>query len=81
MKTNLGSLISDVFFQGPTHCLPYINSSPPSDAYMLASVNRIRIGSDKGLLPIQRQAIILTKAGLSMRPLGTNFIEILIKVQ
>ena len=33
-----------------------IKSSPPSAAYM--SVNRVSIGSDNGLLPIQRQAII-----------------------
>ena len=34
-----------------------INSSPPSDAYMHQE-NRGSIGSDNGLLPIQRQAII-----------------------
>ena len=37
------------------------------------------IGSDNGLSPGRRQAIILTKAGiLLIRPLGTNFSEILI---
>ena len=45
-----------------------------------ASVNRISIGSDHGLSPIRRQAIIYTNAGLlSIRPLSTNFNEILIK--
>ena len=40
------------------------------------------IGSDNGLSPIQRQAIIWTNAGLlSIRPLRTNFSEILIKIQ
>ena len=39
------------------HCLrKVINSSPPSVAY--ASVNRVSIGSDNGLSPIRRQAII-----------------------
>ena len=31
---------------------------------MHASVNRVSIGSDNGLSPIRRQAIILTNAGL-----------------
>ena len=39
------------------------------------------IGSDNGLSPGRRQAIILTNAGiLLMRPLGTNFSGILIKI-
>ena len=39
------------------------------------------IGSDNGLSAGQRQAIIWTKAGiLLIRPLGTNFNEILIKI-
>ena len=39
------------------------------------------IGSDKGLLPGRRQAIIWTNGGiLLIRPLGTNFIEILSKI-
>ena len=39
------------------------------------------IGSDNGLLPDRRQAIIWTNAGiLLMGPLGTNFSEILIKI-
>ena len=38
------------------------------------------IGSDKGLSPEQRQAIIWTNAGiLSIRHLRTNFSQILIK--
>ena len=36
--------------------ITYINSSPPSAAYM--SVDRVSIGSDNGLSPIQHQAII-----------------------
>ena len=45
-------------------------------------MNRANIGSDNGLSPILRQAIISTKAGLlSIGPLGTNFSEILIKIQ
>ena len=39
------------------------------------------IGSDKGLLPHRRQAIIWTNAGiLLIRPLETNFSEILIEI-
>ena len=41
----------------------------------------ITIGSDNGLLPGRRQAIIWTNAGiLLIGPLGTNFSEILIEV-
>ena len=40
------------------------------------------IGSDNGLSPGRRQAIILTNHGiLLIGPLGTNFSEILIKIQ
>ena len=41
------------------------------------------IGSDNGLSPGQRQAIVWTNAGIlliSSGPLGTNFSEILIKI-
>ena len=39
------------------------------------------IGSDNGLSPCRRQAIIWTNAGiLLIRPLGTNFTEILIEI-
>ena len=39
------------------------------------------IGSDNGLSPGQRQAIIRTNAGiLLIRPLGTNFSEFLVKI-
>ena len=40
------------------------------------------IGSDNGLWPGQRQAIIWTNAGILLTgPLGTNFSEILIEIQ
>ena len=40
------------------------------------------IGSDNGLLPGQRQAIVWTSAGiLFIGPLGTNFSEMLIRIQ
>ena len=40
------------------------------------------IGSNNGLSPDQRQAIILTNDGIFLiGPLGTNFSEILIEVQ
>ena len=45
-------------------------------------INRVRIGSDNGLSPLWHQAIIQTNAGLlSIGLLGTNFSEILIKIQ
>ena len=50
--------------------------------HIYASVNRISIVPDNGLLPIRRQAIMSTSAGLlSIGPLGTNFSEILIKIK
>ena len=57
-----------------------IYSSSLSATYM--SVNWVSIGSDNGLSPIWRQAIILINARLlSIRPLGTNFSQIFIKIQ
>ena len=45
------------------------------------TVNWIGIGSDNGLSPIRRQAIIWTNAGmLLMGPLDTHFSEILIQM-
>ena len=39
------------------------------------------VGSDNGLSPGRRQAIIWTNAGILLfGPLGSNFIEILIKI-
>ena len=58
-----------------------VNSLRPSDAYICVSKLTI-IGSDNGLSPDRRQAIIWTNAGLSLLigPLGTNFSEILIEI-
>ena len=56
-------------------------NSTPLVPHIYASVNWISIGSDNGLSPIRRQAIIQTNArSLSIGLLGTNFIEILIKI-
>ena len=55
-----------------------LNSATPSAAYM--SVNRVSIGSDNGLSPIQHLAINWTNT-CPIGPLGTNFSEILIKIQ
>ena len=50
---------------------PCVTHLPQNHIY--ASVNRVSIGSDNGLLPIRRQAIIQTNTGfLSIKPLGTN---------
>ena len=49
---------------------------------MYASLNWIIIGSDNGLSPVRRQAIIWTNGGiLLIGPLGTNFSVILIGIQ
>ena len=46
------------------------------------SVNWVSIVSDNGLSPIRHQAITLTNDGLLLiKPLGTNFNEILSKIQ
>ena len=56
------------------------NSLRSSDAYIYVG-NLTIIGSDNGLSPGRRQAIIWTNAGISsIGPLGTNFSEILIKI-
>ena len=58
-----------------------VNSLRPSDAYICVAYLTI-IGSDNGLSPSRRQAIIGTNAGiLLIRSLGTNFSEILIEIQ
>ena len=56
-----------------------VNPLRPRDAYIC--INKINIiGSDNGLAPGRRQAIIWNNAGiLLVGPLGTNFTEILIE--
>ena len=64
----------------PFYFLTWINSTPPSAAYM--SANWISFGSDNGLAPKRRQAITWTNADLlSIGPKGTNFSEIWIEIQ
>ena len=54
----------------------------PLVPHIYASVNRVSIVSDNGLLPIRHQAILWTNAGvLSIGPIRTNFSEILIKIK
>ena len=49
---------------------------------MCQSVSRVSIGSDNGLSPIRRQAIIWTNTGLlAIGTLRTNFSEIVVKIQ
>ena len=49
---------------------------------MFASANRVSIGSDNGLSPILRQAIIWASTRLLLiESLGTNFSEIWVKIQ
>ena len=50
--------------------------------HIYASLKWVSIGSDNGLSPNRRQAIARTNADLLLiGPLGTNFSEILIKIQ
>ena len=41
-------------------CWRKVNSSPPSAAYMCQWIGHTGIGSDNGLSPIRREAIIYT---------------------
>ena len=65
----------------PMCCTKFrFNSLRPSDAYMRSKLTII--GSDNGLSPARRQAIIWTNAGiLLIGSLGTNFSEISIGIQ
>ena len=57
-----------------------LNSLRPSEHICVGKLTII--GSDNGLSPERRQAIIWTNAGiLLIGPLGTNFSEILIEIQ
>ena len=59
----------------------WFNSSPPSAAYIYASLNWAIIGSDNGLSPGRHQATIWTNAGiLLIGPLGTKFSGILFDI-
>ena len=62
-----------IFIQAYIYIYIYINS-PPCGIY--ASANRVSIGSDNGLSPIRRQAIIWTSAELLLiGHLGTNLMK------
>ena len=80
----------------PISCTPYLNQQSPKTFYPCKSRfalthwgrvthicvgNLTIIGSDNGLSPDRRQAIIWTNAGiLLIGPLGTNFSEILAEI-
>ena len=75
-----GPSVSASMCQHHIHVIHHTFNSPWCRTYV--SVNWISIGSDNGLAPNRRQAIIWTNAGLlSIGPFGTNFSEILIKIQ
>ena len=61
----------------------YVNPSLPNVTYMCQwTLWELRTSSGNGLSPVWRQAITWTNADLlSIRPLGTNFSEIWIKIQ
>ena len=75
---NIGSI--DLFSDGPTSVFMVFNSMRPSDACMRRYLSII--GSDNGLSPGRRQAIIWNSVGiLLIGPLRTtNFSEILIGI-
>ena len=61
-----------------TECLIWLHKLPRFSGFNSLKPN----DADNGLLPVQWQAIIWTKAGLlSNGPLGTHYSEILIKIQ
>ena len=70
----------------PVHCHKYASSSLNELTHWgrvthICDGNLTIIGPDNGLSPGRRQAIIWTNAGiLLIRPLGTNFNEMLIKI-
>ena len=69
-------LIENAFLKSPQKC------AQTQDAILKCVVKLTSIGSDNGLSPGRRQAIIWTNTGiLLIGPLETNFIEILIGIQ
>ena len=63
-------------------CIECSNQHFEAEWHMYASVNYTIIGSDNGLSPPRRQAIIWTNDGLLLiRTFGRNFSEIAIKLQ
>ena len=61
-------------------CQGYIVQNAQRRIY--ASLSWVNIGSDSGLSPVRRQAIIWTNAGiLLIELLGTGFSEIIIGIQ
>ena len=68
-----------LLYQIPSYQSQSLNSLRRSDAYICSKLTII--GSDNGLSPGWRQAIIWTNAGiLLIRTLGTNFSEILSEI-
>ena len=71
-------------------CKPIVKQEPAGEGFSLTHWGRVThicvsdltsIGSDNGMLPGRRQAIIRTNAGiLLIRPLGTNFSEFLVEI-
>ena len=67
-------------FKCHTYTHTVLNYPPYCRIY--ATVNHVSIGSDNGLSPIRRQAIIWISSDLlSIRPSGTNFSEMITKIQ
>ena len=72
----------DMLYHGTRNILIMYTKFVSPQCRIYASMNQVSIGSDSGLSPFRRQAIIWTRAGLlSIGPLGTNFSEILTKIQ
>ena len=97
-KSQIISLIREVVVTDRFHCTPQVtspvkhlpqdctskhfgNGNKKNNTHICVS-KIIIIGSDNGLSPGRRQAIIWTNAAiLVIGPLGTNFSEILIEIQ
>ena len=78
----LNVIISDAAAKFTNDIITYnLNSLRPSRMTLICVEKRTIIGSDNGLSPGRRQAIIWTNAGIFLfGPLGSNFSEILIEI-
>ena len=69
------------FHEKSSHKVPYLPLTHWGRVTHICVSDLTSIGSDKGLSPGRRQAIIRTNAGiLLIRPLGTNFSEFFVEI-
>ena len=83
IKSKRSSLWSMIFLDFSCMCIVYFSLLTHSGLVTHICVGKLTIvGSDNGLSPERRQAIIWTNAGILLTgPLGTNLSEVLIEIQ